>query len=106
MAASSMSASRTERGSSRGTHIVNERHIRRCAVLFTTNKHPKRWGEVLHDDDRADAIVDRVRLLRLDGASIRTEHLAEGELVDDQPDPQPSRFSGKHRSQFPERTSR
>lgn len=89
-------------------HVVNERHIRRRAMLFTTNKHPKRWGEVLHDDDLADAIVDRIldrgRLLRLDGPSIRTKHLAVGELADDQPEPQPSRFSGKHRSEFPERT--
>lgn len=89
-------------------HVVNERHIRRRAMLFTTNKHPKRWGEVLHDDDLADAIVDRIldrgRLLRLDGPSIRTKHLADGELADDQPEAQPSRFSGKHRSEFPERT--
>lgn len=91
-------------------HVVNERHIRRRAMLFTTNKHPKRWGEVLHDDDLADAIVDRIldrgRLLRLDGPSIRTKHLADGELADDQPEAKPSRFSGKDRSEFPERTSR
>lgn len=28
-------------------HVVNDRHIRRRAMLFTTNKHPKRWGAVL-----------------------------------------------------------
>jgi len=43
-------------------------------------EHPKRWGDVLHDDDLADAIVDRIlergRLLRLDGPSIRVEATA------------------------------
>jgi hypothetical protein len=29
---------------------------------FTTNEHPKRSGDVLHDDDLADAIVDRILL--------------------------------------------
>ena len=55
-------------------HVVNERHIKRRSMVFTTNKHPKRWGPVLHDDDLAEVIVDRVlergRLLRLDGPSI------------------------------------
>jgi DNA replication protein DnaC len=50
-------------------HVVNDRHIRRRAMIFTTNKHPSRWGAVLHDDDLAEAIVDRIlergRLLRL-----------------------------------------
>ena len=27
-------------------HVVNDRHIRRRAMIFTTNKHPKRWGDV------------------------------------------------------------
>lgn len=38
-------------------HVVNKRRIRRRAMIFTTNKHPKRWGPVLHDEDLADAIV-------------------------------------------------
>jgi hypothetical protein len=41
-------------------HVVNDRHIRRRAMIFATNKHPRRWGAVLHDDDLADAIVDRI----------------------------------------------
>ena len=49
-------------------------------MLFTTNKPPlTAWGEVLHDHDLAEAIVDRVlengRLLLLDGPSYRTRHL-------------------------------
>ena len=91
-------------------HVVNDRHIRRRAMVFTTNKHPRRWGTVLHDDDLADAIVDRIlergRLLRLDGPSIRTKHLPEDELrVDDDETAGGRRVSGKDAAEFPERTS-
>ena len=48
-------------------------------MIFTTNKSLKGWGHVLHDDDLAQAIIDRVlergRLVRLDGPSIRTLHV-------------------------------
>jgi DNA replication protein DnaC len=64
-------------------HVVNERHLRRRPMLFTTNKAPAAWGGVLHDADLAEAILDRVlergRLFELRGASYRTRHL-EGEL--------------------------
>jgi len=61
-------------------HVVNERHLRRRPILFTTNKSPlTNWGEVLHDHDLAEAIVDRVlekgRLIVVDGPSYRTRHL-------------------------------
>jgi DNA replication protein DnaC len=86
-------------------HIVNERQIRKRAMIFTTNKHPNRWGAVLHDDDLAEAIVDRIlergRLLRLDGPSLRTKHLPPGELADDLRD---SRISGIQAAEFPEPT--
>ncbi len=90
-------------------HVVNDRHIRRRAMVFTTNKHPKQWGDVLHDDDLADAIVDRIlergRLLRLDGPSIRTKHLPEGELQnDDHGVDGDRRVSGKPAAEFPEPT--
>ncbi|HET9271360.1 MAG TPA: IS21-like element helper ATPase IstB [Vicinamibacterales bacterium] len=90
-------------------HVVNERHVRRRAMVFTTNKSPKRWGAVLHDEDLADAIVDRIlergRLLRLDGPSIRTKHLPADELRDDDDLPKDGdRFSGKTGTEFPERT--
>ncbi len=49
-------------------HVVNERHLRKRSILFTTHKNPREWGKVLHDPDLADAIVDRVlergRILR------------------------------------------
>jgi DNA replication protein DnaC len=61
-------------------HVVNERHLRRRPIIFTTNKSPlTTWGEVLHDQDLAEAIVDRVlekgRLIVVDGPSYRTRHL-------------------------------
>jgi DNA replication protein DnaC len=62
-------------------HLVNERHLRRRAMLFTTNKPLKAWGRVLHDDDLAEALIDRIlergRLIHLDGPSVRTQHLDE-----------------------------
>jgi len=61
-------------------HVVNERHIQRRPLIFTTNKSPfSQWGEVLHDQDLAEAIVDRTleqgRMVLLDGPSARTRHL-------------------------------
>ena len=41
-------------------HVVNDRHRRRRAMIFTTNKPLNQWGRVLHDEDLAQAIVDRV----------------------------------------------
>ena len=90
-------------------HVVNERHIKRRAMVFTTNKHPKRWGPVLHDDDLAEAIVDRIldrgRLLRLDGPSMRTKHLAgDASLNDDHDGTGDHRISGTNAAEFPEPT--
>lgn len=55
-------------------HVVNARHLKRRSMVFTTNKALSRWGAVLHDDDLAEAIVDRIlergRLLKLDGRDL------------------------------------
>jgi DNA replication protein DnaC len=87
-------------------HLVAARHLKKRAILVTTNKHPKTWGRVLHDGDLADTIVDRLlergRLLRLDGPSMRTRHLAK-DLVDT--DDQPAIISGLNPPEFPERSS-
>jgi DNA replication protein DnaC len=93
-------------------HVVNDRHRKKRAMIFTTNKALNAWGRVLHDDDLAHAIVDRVlergRLLMLDGPSLRTAHLglddpmapaASHILVD-----QPATISGIHAPEFPEPT--
>jgi len=92
-------------------HVVGERHMRKRSMVFTTNKNPKRWGPVLHDDDLADAIVDRIlergRLLKLDGPSLRTNHLPELELeTDDDNLVSSRRVSGTEAAEFPEPTAR
>lgn len=60
-------------------HVVNARYLKRKSMLFTTNKSLNAWGEVLHDPDLAAAIIDRVlergRLISLDGPSVRTKHV-------------------------------
>jgi DNA replication protein DnaC len=88
-------------------HIVNERHLRHKPIIFTTNKSPlTAWGEVLHDHDLAEAIVDRVlekgRLILLDGPSYRTRNLEldNGKKVHQDA----AIFSGKDRPEFPEPT--
>ena len=62
-------------------HVVNERHLRRRPMLLTTNKPMAAWGQVLHDSDLAEAILDRVlergRLFELRGASYRTRHMRD-----------------------------
>ena len=91
-------------------HVVNEHNIRKRAMVFTTNAHPKRWGRALHDEDLADAIVDRIlergRLLRLEGPSVRTRHLPKDELVDDDAEDSRRRVSGTDAAEFPEPTGR
>jgi DNA replication protein DnaC len=72
-------------------HVVTKRHLATRAMVFTSNKHPDDWGAVLHDDDLAAAIVDRVlergRLLHLDGPSMRTKHLGRDALAVDEGQP-------------------
>jgi DNA replication protein DnaC len=88
-------------------HVVNQRHLKRRAMIFTTNKPLDAWGQVLHDQDLAAAIVDRIlergRLLKLDGPSLRTRHFGLDDATD-QASTQPARISGIHRQEFPEPT--
>jgi DNA replication protein DnaC len=58
--------------------VVNDRYLKRRPMLFTTNKPLAALGQVLHDGDLAEAILDRV-LERgthfvLRGRSYRTRH--------------------------------
>lgn len=83
-------------------HVVNDRHLRKRPIIFTTNKSPlTAWGDVLHDHDLAEAIVDRTlergRLLVLDGPSHRT---LDSKAV--QAHLKPDKISGKPRTKFPE----
>lgn len=92
-------------------HVVNDRHRRKRSMVFTTNKPIGAWGRVLHDEDLAQAIVDRIlergRLLTLDGPSIRTKHLgldAPAGETSNQAGDNPARISGIPRPEFPEPT--
>ena len=61
--------------------VVDGRYLDRRPIIFTTNKSLEQWGQVLHDDHLAEALLDRVlehgRLLPLTGPSYRTKHLAQ-----------------------------
>src|ERR1700746_2091475 len=80
-------------------HAVNDRHLRKRPMIFTTNKPLSEWGKVLHDEDLAAAILDRVLerglLIHLDGPSARTRHLKLEEVLP--PRPERLRISGTHR---------
>jgi DNA replication protein DnaC len=87
-------------------HVVNDRHLRKRPMIFTTNKPLSEWGRVLHDDDLAAAILDRIlergRLIHLDGTSGRTRHLnLEGVLPGAA---ERARISGIRVPEFPEPT--
>ena len=86
--------------------VVYQRHLRKKPMLFTTNKELRDWGRVLHDPDLAATIVDRVlergRLVRLDGPSMRTRHLELDEQLTDQALSEPAGISGTDGPEFPE----
>lgn len=87
-------------------HVVNERHLKRRPMIFTTNKSLRSWGRVLHDEDLAQAIIDRVlergRLLELDGPSVRTRHLPLDLDASQAAQDEPARVSGMAPAKFPE----
>jgi len=92
-------------------HVVNDRHRRKRSMIFTTNKPTNAWGRVLHDEDLAQAIVDRIlergRTLTLDGPSMRTRHLGLDETASgtsNQAGDNLARISGITRPEFPEPT--
>ena len=88
-------------------HVVNDRHLRRRPMIITTNKPLSEWGKVLHDEDLAAAILDRVlergRLVHLDGPSGRTRHLNLEEALPAVA--QRARISGIGAPEFPEPTT-
>lgn len=91
-------------------HVVNDRHKRKRSMIFTTNKLLTAWGSVLHDEDLAHAIVDRVlergRLLHLDGPSMRTKHLGlDDATAPGAPSGEVVKISGNSWSELPEPTA-
>ncbi len=87
-------------------HVVTDRHLRKRPMIFTSNKPLSEWGKVLHDEDLAAAILDRVlergRFVHLDGPSGRTRHLNLEEASPSTADR--LRISGINGSEFPEPT--
>jgi len=61
--------------------VVNERYLKHRAILLTTNKPLAALGDVLHDGDLAEAILDRLlergAHFAMRGRSYRTRHLKE-----------------------------
>jgi DNA replication protein DnaC len=59
--------------------VVDQRYLARKPMVFTTNKRLRDWGQVLHDRDLAEVILDRVlergEHIALGGPSWRTRHL-------------------------------
>jgi len=89
-------------------HVVNERCLKKRPMIFTTNKALSRWGQVLHDDDLAETITDRVlehgRHIKLDGVSYRTKHLSVDAAGAEEASDQPAIVSGIKPAEFPEPT--
>ena len=87
-------------------HVVNHRHLKKRPMIFTTNKPLDAWGKVLHDEDLAAAILDRVlergRFIHLDGPSGRTRHLKLDEVLP--VTAERARISGIPVPEFPEPT--
>src|SRR5215472_13481898 len=88
-------------------HVVNDRHLRKRPMIFTTNKPLCEWGKVLHDEDLAAAILDRIlergRFIRLDGPSGRTRHLNLDEVSP--ANTERLRIAGINGPEFPEPTA-
>jgi DNA replication protein DnaC len=63
--------------------VINERYLERRPMLLTTNKPLAALGDVVHDGDLAEAILDRLlergAHFALRGRSYRTRHLTEEE---------------------------
>jgi DNA replication protein DnaC len=61
--------------------VVNERYLKGRPILVTTNKPLAAWGQVLHDGDLAEAILDRLlergSHFEMRGRSYRTRNLKE-----------------------------
>ena len=64
-------------------HVVDARSVQRRSMLFITHKPLKHWGAARHDNDLAAAIIDRVlergRIVALQGLSMRTRHIEDSD---------------------------
>ena len=59
--------------------VIDQRCLRRRPIVFTTNKKLREWGQVLHDEQLAEALLDRVlergQHIALGGRSWRTRNV-------------------------------
>lgn len=64
--------------------VVDRRCQRRRPIIFTTNKALRTWGEVLHDHELAECLLDRVlergAHIVLGGRSYRTRNADQADL--------------------------
>ena len=67
--------------------VVDHRCLKRRPIVFTTNKPLSQWGRVLHDNELAEALLDRVLErgvhLNLGGKSFRTK---DNEVPEQEPE--------------------
>lgn len=72
--------------------VIDQRYLARKPMVFTTNKKLREWGQVLHDRDLAEVILDRVlergEHIVLGGRSWRTRHLDPETTGDEGADPE------------------
>lgn len=65
--------------------VINERYLQHRPVMLTTNKPLASLGDVMHDGDLAEAILDRLLErgvhFAMRGRSYRTRHLSEEENI-------------------------
>jgi DNA replication protein DnaC len=64
--------------------VIDQRCLRRRPIVFTTNKKLREWGAVLHDEQLAEALLDRVlergQHIVLGGRSWRTRNVDPASL--------------------------
>jgi DNA replication protein DnaC len=84
--------------------VVDQRYLARKPMVFTTNKNLRDWGQVLHDRDLAEVILDRVlehgEHIVLGGPSWRTRHL-DPETLHGSDDGDPETSGNSHSAQHP-----
>lgn len=64
--------------------VIDQRALKCRPVILTTNKSLRQWGEVLHDSQLAEALLDRIlergKHIRLSGKSWRTRGQPDEDL--------------------------
>lgn len=64
--------------------VIDQRCLRRRPIILTTNKKLRQWGEVLHDPQLAEALLDRIlergQHIALGGRSWRTRSIQDADI--------------------------